>query len=61
MSALKLEEERTWLEQTFDVGNKLFIGQKHNDVIALFNAQIVISNHDIITANDRANNGAGAV
>jgi hypothetical protein len=35
---LQLKEEGARLEQAFDVGNKLFVRQEHNYVVALLDA-----------------------
>jgi hypothetical protein len=41
-----------------DVGNKLFICQEHNYVIALLN-KVIVGNHHIVTTHNGANNGSG--
>jgi hypothetical protein len=46
------------LEESLNIGDKFFVSQEHNDMIALLNTQIVISYHDIITAYNGANDGS---
>ena len=55
---MQLEEERTGLEKTLDVGYKFFVGQKHNDVIALFNTQVIIRDHYVIATDDSTDDRA---
>jgi len=56
---VQLQKERAWLEKPFNIRYVFFIGKKHDDMVALFDTQIVISDHDIITAHYRTNNGTG--